>query len=196
MKNLDALMLKVYKIRPKRIAHYKAVPKIVEVIIKMINHDFDVEKLRIAAKYHDVGRLWYHRHSPFHQYATFLILKEHGMEEIGDLAMRHDSFGWTPEEARRAGFNKEFKTEKPIDLRPNSVESKVLALADGLRPFNDSRADLLNPKMLHPKTVKFYAVIGPPELLIKRKKRLVEELESYGLDTDRALKKAKLFYKK
>jgi hypothetical protein len=195
MKELDELMLKVYSLRPHKVSHYKAVPRIVEVMIKMVAYDLNVKKLRIAAKYHDVGRVQYPETiNPFHQYATFLVLKGHGMEEIGDLAMRHDCFGWTPKETRRAGFNKEFETEKPIDLTPNSVEAKVLALADGLRPWANSREDLWNPKLLIQRTMKAYSVIGQPKIYLNRKKKIVEELESYGLDTNKAIAKAKVFY--
>ncbi|MBR9678862.1 MAG: hypothetical protein GON13_01190 [Nanoarchaeota archaeon] len=196
MKSLDKLMLELYVIKSDRVLHYKTVPKLVKFVVGMISEELDVSKLFFAAKYHDIGRLWYSkgRNAFFHQYATFLILKKHGFEKEGDIAMRHDCFGWTPEETRRVGFNKEFKTSNPIDLIPNSVESKILALVDSLRGWDNKHEDLWNPKKLHPTTKKFYASIGSPDFFLSRKKRMVTELEKLGLNTQKVIEKAKKLY--
>ena len=99
--------------------------------------DIDIEKIRIMALFHDVGRSI--GHGMFHGWDGFVILKEHGLEDYAKCAVSHWLKGRTMEHALREGseISQTFIEQVFRDARcaEFSLEDKIVSLADSMTSF-------------------------------------------------------------
>lgn len=83
---------------------------------------------------HDIGRYKYSRENGYsseedrHEHETGRLLRELGYPKFAELARRHPLGGLTPEETRALAY------PEPIDLTPIHPHSKILCIADKIRP--------------------------------------------------------------
>lgn len=157
------LLLKKVGCSAEVIRHSIAVEKIaVEMAEKIRNngHQVDVEKVRIGALLHDVGRS--KTHEIFHGIAGEKILKDLGLEEFARFASCHIGAGIPRREAKKLGL-------PPKDFLPETLEEKIVAYADKL-VAGDRRISLEEA------LEEFRLKLGPGHPAIKRLEELDAEI--------------------
>lgn len=146
----------------------------------------DLDLLRVGGLLHDIGRWKYcldNGFSPeqdFHEYETGRLLDELGYPSFADMARRHPLGGLTAEESYALGF------PGAVDLMPIMLESKVICIADKIRPgigivsLADKIADYRSNPRLHKRY--FSKLPGLLERTVDRVTVIWAELESLGMD--------------
>ncbi len=149
------------------IAHLKAVADKSVEIAKRISgegHEVDVQRVRIGALLHDVGRS--RTHSISHGVEGAKILRERGLSEFSGFAEDHIGAGIPREEAK--GLDIPTK-----DYMPSSLEEKIVTYGDNLIRGTDVQSfeealDELREDM------------GPDHPSLERFRSIHEELRDLG----------------
>ncbi|MEM3401807.1 MAG: TIGR00295 family protein [Candidatus Hadarchaeales archaeon] len=164
MKREDAiLLLKKVGCSIEVIHHSLAVEKIaVEVAEKIKNNgkQVDVEKVRIGALLHDIGRA--KTHDIFHGVVGEKILRDLDLDEFARFASCHIGAGIPRPEAKKLGL-------PPKDFLPETLEEKIVAYSDKLAA-GDRR---ISPEEA---IEDFRSKLGPGHPAIKRFEELQSEI--------------------
>ena len=175
-------ILRKYRLPKEIVEHSKRVAGIGVKIAKQIKkagHDVDVEAVRAAALLHDLGK-WKYLHNKkeighMHSCETGRLLAELGWPELGAVCGAH--FGVTAKEAKQFGL------PNPHNMMPDSIEAKVLYIADKIRPDSRNLKQIIevinNSKKLE---LRYWNLCpGFKEKIIKDVTRIWYELEKLGM---------------
>lgn len=164
MKREDALLL-LEKVgcSERVVKHSMAVEKIAVELAERIRdkgHEVDVERVRIGALLHDIGRSKTHRIS--HGVVGEKILRNLGLEEFAGFASCHIGAGIPRREAKKLGLPAK-------DFLPESLEEKIVTYADKLVAEDKRISAEAALKYLESK-------LGPTHPAIKRFENLRSEI--------------------
>ena len=181
-------LLKEYSIPEEIINHSIEVcgnSVIIGTQIAKAGDQVDLGLLKVGGLLHDIGRWKYCRergYSPdqdFHEYETGSLLRELGFVDFGNMLQRHSLGGLTPEETVALGF------PEAIDLMPNTLDVKIICIADKIRPkegivsLSDKIKDYHENQRLHQRY--FNKLPGLLGKTIGRVTTIWQELESLGM---------------
>jgi len=183
-------ILKQYPIPKQVLDHSIQVKEMSKLIGEQINsngHKLDLKVLAVAGLLHDIGRHKYNQengYSPsqdFHEYETGQLLTQLGYPELGRMAQCHPLGGLTTKETQCLGY------PQAIDLMPWCLESKIVCIADKIRP--EIKIVTLSEKIrdyyqnVRLKERYFQKMPGLLELTIQRVTAIWTELEKLGMET-------------
>ena len=181
-----------YNVSNSRIKHMNEVAKICIEINKQVKLKVDKKALISAALLHDIGSSYYkgktkNEMSDFeffwgHQLKTYKWLIRENLEEIAEIAARHNAYGLNPKDAKDWKHN-----EKIINLLPNSNESKILAFADSFRKKYVTEEDCVTIK--HKDIVVMFKKYKFLKKATERKKKLFKFLVKNGLKYEKLYRK-------
>lgn len=149
------------------ISHIRAVTKKSVEIARRISengHEVDVDRVRIGAILHDIGRA--RTHDVSHGVEGARILRERGLEDFAPFAENHLGAGITREESREMDI-------PTGDCMPESLEEKIVTYGDNLIcgdeviTFGEAIEELEEE-------------LGPDHPSLERFSELREELEELG----------------
>ena len=180
-------ILEQYPMPDKVINHSKEVSRCAVIIGLQVKYPY-LELLRVGGLLHDIGRHKYCTENKFsvqedrHEYETGALLKSLGFLEFGDMLARHPLGGLTVHETKILSY------PEPVDLMPNSIESKIICIADKIRPtegiitLEQKIEDYKASKRLHERY--FSKLPGLLDLTIDRVTKIWHELESLGMNVN------------